>query len=98
VSSSKDKSKGKKKASNNRPKHNHSKIATDLMKEWFYANMHHPFPSDELKAQFADRTGNPIATARYCRIAVGACVLCVAVSSSTSKFTAQPVVELPTSV
>ena len=40
-----------------RPKHNHSKIATDLFKEWFYANMRHPFPSDEVKAEFADRTG-----------------------------------------
>ena len=41
----------------NRPKHNHSKIATDLFKEWFYANLRHPFPSDEVKAEFADRTG-----------------------------------------
>jgi len=48
---------------------NHSKIATDIFKEWFYAHMRHPFPSDEVKAEFADRTGNPIATARYCRIA-----------------------------
>ena len=40
-----------------RPKHNHSKIATDLFKEWFYANLRHPFPSDEVKAEFADRTG-----------------------------------------
>jgi len=41
-----------------RPKHNHSKIATDLFKEWFYANMQHPFPNDEVKAEFADRTGS----------------------------------------
>ena len=41
----------------NRPKHNHSKIATDLFKDWFYANLQHPFPSDEVKAEFADRTG-----------------------------------------
>ena len=40
-----------------RPKHNHSKIATDLFKDWFYANLQHPFPSDEVKAEFADRTG-----------------------------------------
>ena len=40
-----------------RPKHNHSKIATDLFKDWFYANLRHPFPSDEVKAEFADRTG-----------------------------------------
>ena len=42
----------------NRPKHNHSKIATDLFKVWFYANLRHPFPSDEVKAEFADRTGD----------------------------------------
>lgn len=42
---------------NNRPKHNHSKIATDIFKEWFYSNMRHPFPSDEVKLAFADRTG-----------------------------------------
>lgn len=41
----------------NRPEHNHSKIATDIFKEWFYANLDHPFPSDEVKADFADRTG-----------------------------------------
>ena len=64
ASASKDKSKQKKKNSNNRPKYNHSKIATDIFKEWFYAHMHHPFPSDEVKAEFADRTGMPIATAR----------------------------------
>ena len=40
----------------NRPEHNHSKIATDIFKEWFYANLDHPFPSDEVKADFADRT------------------------------------------
>jgi len=60
ASAPKDKSKRKKKASNNRPKHNHSKIATDILKEWFYAHMRHPFPSDEVKAEFADRTGRPI--------------------------------------
>jgi len=60
ASAPKDKSKRKKKASNNRPKHNHSKIATDIFKEWFYAHMRHPFPSDEVKAEFADRTGGPI--------------------------------------
>jgi len=64
ASASKDKSKQKKKNSNNRPKYNHSKIATDIFKEWFYAHMHHPFPSDEMKAEFADRTGMPIATVR----------------------------------
>ena len=53
----KDKSKQRIKASNNRPKHNHSKIATDMFKEWFYENMCFPFPSDELKAEFADLTG-----------------------------------------
>lgn len=42
----------------NRPKHNHSKIATDIFKEWFYSNLDHPFPSDEVKADFADRTGD----------------------------------------
>ena len=41
----------------NRPEHNHSKIATDLFKAWFYANLEHPFPSDDVKADFADRTG-----------------------------------------
>ena len=64
ASASKDKSKRKIKASNNRPKHNHSKIATDIFKEWFYAHMCHPFPSDEVKAEFADRTGMPITTAQ----------------------------------
>eukprot|EP00960_Hanusia_phi_P051934 761118-Hanusia_phi.AAC.2 len=41
----------------NRPKHNHSKIATDIFKQWFYEHLDYPFPSDELKASFADRTG-----------------------------------------
>lgn len=40
-----------------RPEHNHSKAATDLFKAWFYANLDHPFPSDEVKADFADRSG-----------------------------------------
>ena len=40
-----------------RPAHNHSKAATDLFKAWFYANLDHPFPSDEVKADFADRSG-----------------------------------------
>ena len=35
----------------------HSKIATDIFKEWFSANLDYPFPSDEVKAAFADRTG-----------------------------------------
>ena len=47
-----------------RPKHNHSKIATDLFKDWFYANMSHPFPSDDVKADFADRTGSPMCPSR----------------------------------
>jgi len=64
ASSSKDRSKGKEKAINNRSKYNHSKIATDICKEWFYAHMRHPFPSDDVKAEFADRTGTPIVTAR----------------------------------
>ena len=29
-----------------------------MFKEWFYANLSHPFPSDEVKFQFADRTGS----------------------------------------
>jgi hypothetical protein len=41
----------------NRPKHNHSKAATDVFKEWFYANTDHPFPDDKVKADFADITG-----------------------------------------
>ena len=41
----------------NRPKHNHSKVATDLFKAWFYENLAYPFPTDELKNDFADRTG-----------------------------------------
>ena len=41
----------------NRPKHNHSKVATDLFKEWFYDNIANPFPSDEVKLDFANRTG-----------------------------------------
>ncbi len=41
----------------NRPPHNHSKIATDLFKAWFYENLADPFPSDDLKNAFADRTG-----------------------------------------
>jgi len=52
--------KRKKKAKNNRPKHNHSKIATDVLKEWLDAHMHDPFPSVEVKAGFADRTGSCI--------------------------------------
>jgi hypothetical protein len=56
----KNNAKRKKKANNNRPKHNHSKIATDILKEWLYTHMHHPFPSDEVKAGFADRTGSCI--------------------------------------
>jgi len=63
ASALKDKSKRKMKASSNRPKYNHSKIATDIFKEWFYAHMCHPFPNDEVKAEFADRTGMPITTA-----------------------------------
>ncbi|EKX42278.1 hypothetical protein GUITHDRAFT_44500, partial [Guillardia theta CCMP2712] len=34
-----------------------SKIATDIFKQWFYEHLEYPFPSDELKASFADRTG-----------------------------------------
>jgi len=57
-SKSKSKSNSKtKKTHNNRPKHNHSKIAIDIFKNWFIANMRRPFPSDEVKAEFAARTG-----------------------------------------
>ena len=76
ASAPKDKSKSKKKASNNRPKHNRSKISTDILKEWFYAHMHHPFPSDKVKAEFADCTGGPISALSH-----PACDICVAASS-----------------
>jgi len=49
--------KAKTKRNSGRPEHNHSKAATDLFKAWFYANLDHPFPSDEVKADFADRSG-----------------------------------------
>ncbi len=32
-------------------------VATDLFKAWFYEHLEDPFPSDEIKADFADRTG-----------------------------------------
>jgi hypothetical protein len=41
----------------NRPKHNHSKVATDVFKEWFYDNLAYPFPPDDLKVEFANQTG-----------------------------------------
>jgi len=57
-SKSKSKSNSKtKKKHNNRPKHNHSKIAIDMFKNWFITNMRRPFSSDDVKAEFAARTG-----------------------------------------
>lgn len=42
-----------------RPRHNHSKMATNPLKEWFGNNLRHPFPRDQDKAALAETTGNP---------------------------------------
>jgi hypothetical protein len=44
----------------NRPKHNHSREAKDILRDWFYSNVNSPggpYPSDEIKDELAERTG-----------------------------------------
>lgn len=40
-----------------RPKHNHSKVAVDVLKEWFMANINSPFPCNEVKNKLAESSG-----------------------------------------
>jgi hypothetical protein len=46
----------KKKRRINRPKHNHSKVATDILKQWFATHLTDPFPTDQEKQRLSEAT------------------------------------------
>jgi hypothetical protein len=46
----------KKKRRINRPKHNHSKVATDILKQWFATHLDDPFPTDQVKHALSKAT------------------------------------------